>query len=107
MLYRSHRGGVYYTPENTMHAFAYALRAGYDFIETDPQLTRDGVVVLMHDNTINRTCRNADGSQIEKSVVVSEITYDELMQYDAGIALELFLLQKFINRRPADLENLL
>ena len=87
MLYRSHRGGVYYTPENTMPAFEYALKAGYDFIETDPQLTRDGVVVLMHDDTINRTCRNADGSPIAEPIKVSDVTYAELMQYDAGIAL--------------------
>ena len=86
MLYRSHRGGVYYTPENTMPAFQYALDAGYDYIETDPQLTKDGVVVLMHDGTINRTCRNADGSPIKETVTVSEATYEELMQYDAGIA---------------------
>jgi len=87
MLYRSHRGGVYYTPENTMPAFEYALKAGYDFIETDPQLTRDGVVVLMHDDTINRTCRNADGSPIAEPIKVSDVTYAELMQYDAGIAM--------------------
>ena len=87
MLYRSHRGGVYYTPENTMPAFEYALKAGYDFIETDPQLTRDGVVVLMHDDTINRTCRNPDGSPIAEPIKVSDVTYAELMQYDAGIAM--------------------
>ena len=86
MLYRSHRGGVYYTPENTMPAFKYALEAGYSYIETDPQLTKDGVVVLMHDGSINRTCRNSDGSLIEKSVVVADTTYEELMKYDAGIA---------------------
>ena len=87
MIYRSHRGGVYYTPENTMPAFRYAMNAGYAYIETDPQLTKDGKVVLMHDETVNRTCRNADGSVIEKPIRVCDVTYDELMQYDAGIAL--------------------
>lgn len=87
MLYRSHRGGVYYTPENTMPAFRYALNAGYDYIETDPQLTRDGVVVLMHDGTVNRTCRYADGSPIREPVRVSDLTYAELQQFDAGIAM--------------------
>ena len=86
MEYRSHRGGTHYTPENTLPAFHYALNGGYTRIETDPQLTRDGVVVLMHDNTINRTCRNTDGSRIEGPVRVSELTYEELLQYDAGIA---------------------
>ena len=85
MQFRCHRGGVYYTPENTMPAFQEALRAGYDQIETDPQLTRDGVVVLMHDDTINRTCRNADGSEIERPLRVADLTYGELLEYDAGI----------------------
>ncbi len=66
MLYRSHRGCLYYAPENTLPAFKIALELGFDYIETDPQLTEDGVVVLMHDDSINRTCRNADGSPIEK-----------------------------------------
>lgn len=87
MLYRSHRGGVYYTPENTMPAFHYALDAGYDYIETDPQLTRDGVVVLMHDSTINRTCRTNNGSIIDEPIKVSDVTYAELLKYDAGIAM--------------------
>ncbi len=86
MKYRSHRGGCFYAPENTMPAFQYAVKNGYDHIETDPQITRDGVVVLMHDSTVNRTCRNADGSYIETPVKVCETDYDELMQYDAGIA---------------------
>ena len=87
MKYRSHRGGVYYTPENTMPAFRYAVGAGYDMIETDPRITRDGVVVLMHDETINRTCRNPDGTRIDHPVRVSDCTYEELLQYDAGIAM--------------------
>jgi len=85
MLYRSHRGGVYYTPENTMAAFRDAIKAGFDQIETDPCCTKDGVVVLMHDRTINRTCRNADGSEIVGEIRPEEMTYEELMQYDAGI----------------------
>jgi len=86
MIYRSHRGGVYYTPENTMPAFEDALKQGFAYIETDPQYTKDGVIVLMHDNTINRTCRNADGSEIQEKIVVREHTYEELLAYDAGIA---------------------
>ena len=45
MQFRCHRGGVYYTPENTMPAFQEALRAGYDQIETDPQFTRDAATL--------------------------------------------------------------
>ena len=85
MIFRSHRGGVFYTPENTMPAFKAAFESGFEQIETDPQYTKDGVIVLMHDSTINRTCRNADGTPIEKPIVVRDTTYEELMQYDAGI----------------------
>lgn len=84
--YRSHRGGVYYTPENTMPAFRDALQKGFAQIETDPNFTRDGVVVLLHDNTLNRTCRMPDGSPIRTPVRLRDITYEELMTYDAGIA---------------------
>jgi glycerophosphoryl diester phosphodiesterase len=52
MLYRSPRGCLYYAPENTMPAFRIALDLGFDYIEPDPQVTKDGVVVLMHDDTI-------------------------------------------------------
>ena len=86
MLYRSHRGCLYYAPENTMPAFKMAFEKNFNYIETDPQLTKDGVVVLMHDYSINRTCRNANGSPIEKVICPPDVTYEELMQYDAGIA---------------------
>lgn len=86
MLYRSHRGGVFYTPENTMPAFKKAMTEGFAYIETDPCFTNDGVIVLHHDMTVNRTCRNADGSPITNPVKLSELTYEELMEYDAGIA---------------------
>ena len=85
MQFRAHRGHAAY-PENTLIAFQKAMEAGFEVLETDPQLTRDGVIVLMHDYEINRTCRNRDGSLIEREVRVSESTYGELLQYDAGIA---------------------
>ena len=85
MLFRSHRGGVTYTPENTMPAFRDALKRKYDMIETDPQLTLDGVVVLMHDNTVNRTCRYSDGSEITDPLSVNDLTYEQLSKLDAGI----------------------
>ena len=69
-----------------MHAFEMAMKQGYSHIETDPCLTKDGVVVLFHDKTINRTCRNPDGSVIESPLKLEDLTYEELMRYDAGIA---------------------
>ena len=86
MIYRSHRGGVYWTPENTMPAFLDALERKYEYIETDPCLTKDGKIILLHDATLNRTCRNADGSALSQPVYHKDLTYDELLAYDAGIA---------------------
>ena len=103
MLYRSHRGGVYYTPENTMPAFRAAMEQGYAYIETDPCFTKDGVIVLHHDGTINRTCRHADGSKIEKPIRLCDLTYAELTEYDAGIALG----EQFRGTRVPRLEELL
>lgn len=85
MKFCSHRGGMFYTPENTMPAFLDALEKGFEIIETDPCYTKDGMIVLMHDKTINRTCVNPDGSPIEKPMVVEECTYEELLNYDAGL----------------------
>lgn len=86
MLYRSHRGGSYYTPESTMPAFLDALAQGFEYIEVDPRYTKDGKIILLYDDTINRTCRNADGSKIEQPIAPEDYTYEELLQYDAGIA---------------------
>jgi len=50
-----HRGASGYYPENTMLAFKKAVELGADGIETDVQMTRDGVLVLIHDESVNRT----------------------------------------------------
>ena len=49
-----HRGACAYEPENTMSSFEAALAMGANGIETDVQLTADGVAVLFHDNTLTR-----------------------------------------------------
>ena len=69
-----------------MPAFELALNDNFSYIETDPQYTKDGEIVLLHDATINRTCRHPDGSLIEETLWVKDLTYAQLMEYDAGIA---------------------
>lgn len=49
-----HRGAPEAAPENTMAAFRAALAGGADWLETDVRTTRDGVPVLMHDDTVDR-----------------------------------------------------
>lgn len=50
-----HRGASGYAPENTLDAFALALEQGADGIELDVQLTKDGELVVIHDERIDRT----------------------------------------------------
>ena len=66
-------------PENSIPAVGRAAQHGYMGIECDVRLTKDGKMVIMHDKTINRTCRNAsDYSKIQGKVAVSDLTFKEL-----------------------------
>jgi glycerophosphoryl diester phosphodiesterase len=51
----AHRGGAALQPENTLAAFAHGLSLGADGVELDVHLSRDGVVVVHHDRTLDRT----------------------------------------------------
>ncbi|MBO8154868.1 MAG: glycerophosphodiester phosphodiesterase [Bacillaceae bacterium] len=72
----AHRGASQYAPENTMPAFEKAIEMKADGIETDVQLTKDGIPVLIHDESLKRTT-NGQG-------FVYEYTLDELKKLDAG-----------------------
>ncbi|MFC4404283.1 glycerophosphodiester phosphodiesterase [Gracilibacillus xinjiangensis] len=72
----AHRGASKKAPENTMPAFEIAYELGADGIETDVQLTKDNIPVLIHDETLRRTT-NGIG-------FVQDYTYDELKKFDAG-----------------------
>ena len=62
MLYQAHRGVGTEYPENTMPAFRAAVEQGYALIELDPCFTLDGQCAILHDRTLNRTCRTASGA---------------------------------------------
>lgn len=69
----------FYINENCPAGVRMAARYGYPAIECDVRYTRDSVMVLMHDGTINRTMRNAaDYSQITEPVRVADCTFEEL-----------------------------
>jgi len=72
----AHRGASGTFPENTLSAFRAAIDAGADMCELDVQLTRDGAVVVIHDETIDRT---TDGKG-----EVAEMTLEEIKRLDAG-----------------------
>jgi glycerophosphoryl diester phosphodiesterase len=52
-----HRGASAYAPEHTFAAYDLALAMGADYIEQDLQITSDGVLVVLHDDTLDRTAR--------------------------------------------------
>ncbi len=71
-----HRGAAGHMPENTMPSFEKALELGADALEFDVALTRDGVPVVIHDDTLDRT---TDGrGPVEHS------TFEEIARLDAG-----------------------
>ncbi len=76
MLNIAHRGFSGKYPENTMLAFKKAIEAGADGIEMDVHFTKDGELVIIHDELIDRT---TDG----KGYVV-DYTYEELSKFDAS-----------------------
>jgi glycerophosphoryl diester phosphodiesterase len=72
----AHRGHSIQYPENTRLAYEKAIAHGVEMIECDVNLSRDGVLVMMHDWTLDRT---TDGSGR-----VSAATWDEIQRLDAG-----------------------
>ena len=71
-----HRGAAGERPENTLASFARGLEAGAAILESDLHLTRDGVVVMAHDETVDRT---TDGSGPLRG-----FSFAELSKLDAG-----------------------
>ena len=72
----AHRGDSLHAPENTMAGFEAAIRQGADAIELDAKLTRDGQVVVLHDQTVDRT---TDGTGD-----VAQLDLAALRELDAG-----------------------
>ncbi len=72
----AHRGASAHAPENTLAAYELAIRQGADAIELDVKLCADGEVVVLHDQTVNRTT-NSTGD-------VSQLTLAEIKKLDAG-----------------------
>ncbi len=72
----AHRGGAAEAPENTLAAFRYSLALGIRWFELDVQLSKDGALVVIHDNSVDRTT-NGTGA-------VGALTLEELRRLDAG-----------------------
>nr|WP_279537976.1 glycerophosphodiester phosphodiesterase [Paenibacillus turpanensis] len=79
MIY-AHRGASGDAPENTMAAFRLALEQGAEGIELDIHQTKDGQLVVIHDETLERTT-NGSG-------LITSLTYDEIRSVDASFHFE-------------------
>lgn len=99
----AHRGVGTDAPENTIAAFRLAASQGYGMIETDPKFTSDGVPVLLHDRTVNRTGRDPDGSKIETPTEISVLTFAEARRLDFGV----FMGEKFRGEQLPSLDEAL
>jgi len=74
----AHRGNCVAAPENTLAAFRRAIDDGADILETDLRVSRDGVIVCIHDATLDRT---TDGRG-----AVADLTLAEIKRCSAGCA---------------------
>ncbi|WP_064091595.1 glycerophosphodiester phosphodiesterase [Rossellomorea aquimaris] len=90
----AHRGSAGTHPENTMEAFYEAERVGADGIELDVQLTKDGEVVVIHDESVDRTT-NGKG-------FVKDYTLKEIKKLEANYKFKKKFLKK--NRIPSLVE---
>ena len=66
----AHRGASAYAPENTLPAFALAMEQGADGIELDIHLTKDGELVVIHDEKVDRT---TNGTGLVKDYTLAEL----------------------------------
>ncbi|HEV2250044.1 MAG TPA: glycerophosphodiester phosphodiesterase family protein, partial [Candidatus Limnocylindria bacterium] len=90
-----HRGALALAPENTIAAFEVGLRCGVDLVEFDVQRTADGVPIVIHDDTLERTTSGTGR--------VRDRTFDEIRLLDAGIRFD----PSFAGERVPSLDELL
>src|SRR5687768_5878369 len=91
----AHRGASAYAPEHTLQAYALAIEQKADFVEQDLAVTKDGVLVCIHDLTLERTTNveevfptrfteDTTGAAPVKRWRVADFTLGEIKQLDAG-----------------------
>src|SRR5207253_10793040 len=91
----AHRGASGYAPEHTVAAYRLAMEQKADFVEPDLAVTKDGVLVCLHDDTLDRTTNveevyparfSADvkGRNAEKRWVANDFTAADIRKLDAG-----------------------
>jgi glycerophosphoryl diester phosphodiesterase len=84
-----HRGAMGYCPENTLVSFERGLELGADWIELDVHLSSDGALIVIHDETLDRTT-NGHG-------LVRDHTLAQLRSLDAGDGQKLLTLSEVLD----------
>ena len=91
----AHRGASGYAPEHTMAAYELAIAQHADFVEPDLAVTKDGVLICLHDDTLERTTnvedlfpdrfsRDVTGRDGAKRWLANDFTLEEIRRLDAG-----------------------
>lgn len=82
----AHRGGTGLWPENTLEAFEHAIGLGADGLELDLHMTREGILVVHHDDRLKpEIARGPEGAWLQPPTPkLRELTWAELQQYDVG-----------------------
>lgn len=80
-----HRGAAGLAPENTLEAYRTAIDLGVDVIDMDVGITKDGVVVVYHNATLNPDItRNPNGEWISQETALKTLSYQHLKQLNVG-----------------------
>ena len=88
----AHRGGSLENKENTLDAFEKCISIGYDYIETDVRETKDGKLVIFHDEDLSRIC----GLQIK----INQLEYEEIKKIKIFDDHHVPLLDEALNSWP-------
>jgi glycerophosphoryl diester phosphodiesterase len=102
---QGHRGARGLAPENTVEAFTTALDIGVTTLEFDLGMTRDGILVVHHDEWLNpNTTRDANGQFLsQRGPAIHALTLDEVKRYDVGrLKPGTAYAARFAEQRPAD-----
>lgn len=80
----AHRGMPHHAPEETIPSYILARELGANYLEADLQRTKDGVIIALHDDNLQRTTNINNVYPERSSNPVSQFTWSEIQQLDAG-----------------------
>jgi glycerophosphoryl diester phosphodiesterase len=80
----AHRGASAYGPEHTIPAYQQAIKMKADYVEMDLQMTKDGQLIVMHDETLDRTTNVREVYPERTPWRVKDFTLEEIRKLDAG-----------------------